>query len=352
MESDEEVGIFEAVTTRVKRAAPEPSPVSDELEEVCTRVKRQAAAPRTPTPVSDELEEICTRVKRQATAPRMPEPVSLPSPPARPAAPSRTPSVNPAASPVADFMEDRRKDAEPHPPVSMLNAIQSAARVVGMQLAGVARGQGEHIAGRRGFDSLSEVSLVTGPNEDERILFEAGPRISASSPGAVHDYPPCCLGSNCVSYTHHWAGLPPGTNGPVMMAALTPNELERLESGRPAPTDNFAGRLCLLDLWFVLLSITQFTGISSVLCGAPSAVVPRCPRLGDPARSQPTDDVYNPLTTVRPVPGSTSPFAQPFPLLRLNQVRFYRDALSGKWRASLEAYKLFGQDFRTGAARR
>jgi hypothetical protein len=237
----------------------------------------------------------------------------------------------------------------------MSNAIESAARVVGIQLAGCARGQGLGVSGRNSVESLSGLTLITGPAEDERILFEAGPRSSASSPGMVCVYPACCLGASCVAHTHHWAGLAPGVVGPVMMAAITPNELDRLEAGKPAPTDNFAGRVCLLDMWVLLLSIYKFTSISSVLCAAPSIVIPRCPRMGDPDRSAPTEDVYNPLTTVRPVPGSASPFAQPFPLLRLDQVRFYRDEFSGKWRVSLDAYKLFGKppsDFRTGAAHR
>lgn len=285
----------------------------------------------------------------------VPEPAPSPPPPQPPLLPPvalpgptellRNQVSRPNPSPVSAYMADEpvsgRTDTTPAASPNIYNAIESAARLLGSQVRGVLVGEGRHVESYATAAALTDTTVITGPNEDEAVLFEYGTRPSQESPGTHVHYPMCALGANCVSHTHSWPGLKPGEKGPILQAAMTPGELYRAETGSLYPGDTFSGRLCLLDLWLLLSQISIMMNISSVLCNGPSMVIPRCPRVGDRARSTETDDVYAPNTLVVPSVSGTSPFSQPFPKLRLSEIYFYRDPKLGVMRCSLNAFKLF-----------
>lgn len=264
----------------------------------------------------------------------------------------------PGASPVSDFLDDigptKRYDtqAQQVTSTSTTNAVATAVALLGAQLARTARARGGSLGTAQTIESLTSTALITGPSEDEAVLIEAGPRPSSTRAGVIVVASPCCRGpAGCVSATHTWQGLPRGQMGPLLQAWLTPDEARKLEEGALQDDGRLAGRMCLLCLWHLLLQIHVYTDVSNVLRSMPSAVVPRCPRVGTDGRSTVGEDTYAPETLVVPPAGGSSPFAQPFPHISMSLIRFYRDARCGKWRVSLDAYRLVAPtpDFRTGA---
>ncbi len=338
-------------------------PTQNMSEDDCVLVTRKRKSVAVPLPDED-----IAPVRRRKVQPLVPEdlppvrrrkvhfdPEPAPSPPPSLAPPPvalpgptellRNQASRPNPSPVSAYMAEEptpgRTDTTPSASPNIYNAIESAARLLGSQVRGVILGEGGHVEHYPTSSVLTDATVITGPNEDEAILFEYGTRPSQESPGTQVYYPMCALGVNCVSHTHSWPGLKPGEKGPILQVAMTPSELYRVETGKLYSGDTFSGRLCLLDLWLLLSKISIMMNISSVLCNGPSMVIPRCPRVGDRARSVETDDVYAPNTLVVPSVSGTSPFAQPFPKLRISEVYFFRDPKLGVMRCSLNAYRLF-----------